>query len=523
MKWYIRTICFIGGADLNILKKCPNDRNKFIAIGIGVLNTALLSMLTMGYAIYSVINEENLSLITILAILIFSIFWGFIIFGIDWGLISTIHKKRKYDLKSGTFLVLTAIFRLLVAAVISFTVSKPIEVLVFKEYLPVARREMQKDYQDKLNADEVGKEDNATQNLLDAENELIQWSKDKDAKYEKDPIVKKLIEEKNSQISNYENLNARYKSLNSKSSQRQTSAQSSINSISRQISDIKNGRELVSDLEQQQINNLRNSMSSYISTRNYERNQINLRNRELGALNSKIKSKQKEIDSRIEEIDEENKKITDQIIEKKNRLNIEKDSISNNANIVYNKNKEVSDVFEHNNLINNIIAIGYLEKWKNDPNANLGEKEIAKKVIFVRWLLMILILIIDIAPIVIKLLIKRGSYEDEKEKIEENNKLKSQADIIAFSKYYPDKAMQIAEYKAKIEELDAIKNANVSLYKIIDKLRIDSFKQIRKITNGFKSKGKTVTGLQDKMETQLKESISKIQSLFKNFIDNINP
>jgi len=36
-----KIICFIGGANLKTLQKCSSDKIKFIAVGIGVLNTAL--------------------------------------------------------------------------------------------------------------------------------------------------------------------------------------------------------------------------------------------------------------------------------------------------------------------------------------------------------------------------------------------------------------------------------------------------------------------------------------------------
>ena len=88
------------------------------------------------------------------------------------------------------------------------------------------------------------------------------------------------------------------------------------------------------------------------------------------------------------------------------------DGVKNNRE----QNKEISGIFCQDNLISNIVAMSYIKKWEQDPDADLGKKEIAKKISFVSLLLTILIMVVDTAPIIIKLLIKRGCYEEEKER-----------------------------------------------------------------------------------------------------------
>ncbi len=530
MNKFVKTVCFIGGADISILKECPKDRNKFIAVGIGVFNTAALSMFTMGYAINAVLNDEDKSILTYLLILFFSIFWGFIIFGIDWGLISTIHKKKKYNLKSGFILVLTTIFRLLVAAIISFTVSRPLEVLVFKDHLPVAKREMQKDYREKLDAREDLKVE-AVQKELDAEeSDLEQWNLEKNETYSTDPILIRLNQEKLDLSNNYDGLSERYNRLNSSSDLKIEKAQSSINSIQYDINLIKGDKpqDSLSIQEQEQISSLRNSMNPFIATRNYERNEKGKRNSELKQLQKDISLKQVDINLRVNHIDSLNNIVSNQKIETINKLKTKKDTTELQAGIETAINKKTSNVLVENNLINNLIAVGYLERWNNDPNAEIGEKEIAKKVIFVRWLLIILILFIDIAPIVIKLLVKRGSYEELKESIEENSKIRFQADAIAFAKYYTIKADKIAKYETKIEELEYIKTVHEKFYSVIENLRLISFSRIDKIIKGFKGHDseriKTILHeVQERMENQFHHTLKKMHSIFKDFIDNIKP
>jgi hypothetical protein len=168
MKGIEKFFAFFVGANIGVLEKCPStERYKFIAVGIGVLNTALLSMFTMWFAMHSVAPNTN-----VLFILPFSIFWGLIIFGIDWGLIITMHRPKKFDWKSGTGFAFTTLFRIVVAVLISLTVSKPLEVVLFKDYLPVAQLEMRKKYKNDLDAPYEEKEKH-TQARLDSVNNQL--------------------------------------------------------------------------------------------------------------------------------------------------------------------------------------------------------------------------------------------------------------------------------------------------------------------------------------------------------------
>ena len=46
-----------SGVDLEILKKCPTDVNKYIGIGGTVLFTGILAFLSASYAIYTVFDS----------------------------------------------------------------------------------------------------------------------------------------------------------------------------------------------------------------------------------------------------------------------------------------------------------------------------------------------------------------------------------------------------------------------------------------------------------------------------------
>jgi len=102
MNKFAKTMCFIGGANLDILEKCPTEKNGFIAVGVGIINVCILSLIVMILNMYTIANMSGPVSIII------SIFYGFIIFVGYWGILSVIRKTTKYSslIKLFTFLTI---------------------------------------------------------------------------------------------------------------------------------------------------------------------------------------------------------------------------------------------------------------------------------------------------------------------------------------------------------------------------------------------------------------------------------
>jgi hypothetical protein len=111
MNKFVEIMCFIGGANLDILKKCPTEKNGFIATGIGILNVVILSMVAMWLIIRSVIRNSVILALTA------SLFYGFVIFVGYWGMLSVIRKTRKYNAFITMFSFLTTIILAFIATV----------------------------------------------------------------------------------------------------------------------------------------------------------------------------------------------------------------------------------------------------------------------------------------------------------------------------------------------------------------------------------------------------------------------
>lgn len=567
--------CILGGAKLSILKECPTEKNNFIAVGIGVLNTSLLSMFTMGYAISAVINGsiDNWGLL-----IGFSVFWGLIIFGIDWGLISTMRKKENYDFKNGSSLVLTTLFRIAVAVVISFTVSRPLEVIVFKDFLPLARREAQLNFQKDLNFDENQKVSNAEGDVTASEQNLETWNqqgrtdlgdndqtlialeKDKtlyDSRYKdfntqkkNDDIISnnsirdaqnssnsiqsqinsKLsvyktnsnnISSNNITISNYRNSNLELQNdiKNIENNRDKNTLQREITSNNNKIRALENSNNIISQNNKSissEIERLRAEQAPFSRTiKNEKRNKQNRENR-LSQIDKQLSNTQDKVKTQNALLDKKAKAIADSLNIVKIKYETINDTISKKAEIVFDKNKKATSVFDKDNLINNLIAVGYLERWDKDEKADLGKKEISKKVKFIRWLLIILILIVDIAPIVIKLFIKRGMYDI----ITENNERKSQ-----FEK----------ESKSKVHEMEYPKlvalqeQANLSKFEIEE--IILSYSQFLKyhtiLQDRTSESNENIFSKMEKAKDDAERNIygeakTKINAIFRKTVDKVN-
>ena len=137
MKTFLsKIVLFCGGANVEFLyANCPNERHKFYPIGLGVIITTLLGFISMMFATHSIFGANTTQ--DEVYLVFFSLFWGFAIFTIDWGLVKTMKKPKIQDAtwEQWFSLVLTLIFRLIVAIILSFSISRPLEVKIYEQRL----------------------------------------------------------------------------------------------------------------------------------------------------------------------------------------------------------------------------------------------------------------------------------------------------------------------------------------------------------------------------------------------------
>jgi hypothetical protein len=148
----------VAGSEISVLKKCPNDYNRHANIGLMIIITSLFAGMTAFVAGSTfakenvIINGKVIEQVNTLGVTIFAFIWAFLIFSLDRSMVNSIKKDPTETEKSiwGYFAP-----RLVLAIILSFFMSIPIEHIVFKEKIAFQMNENNKNNwlkrQDELN------------------------------------------------------------------------------------------------------------------------------------------------------------------------------------------------------------------------------------------------------------------------------------------------------------------------------------------------------------------------------------
>ena len=116
-----RFFAWCSGARLYLLKYCPTDYNKYFGIGIIVFLTGIMASLTGSFALYMIFNSVTIAII-------FGLFWGILIFFLDWFIVSSLKKEEKFGKE-----LLFAFPRLLLAVLLAIIIATPLELKLFEK------------------------------------------------------------------------------------------------------------------------------------------------------------------------------------------------------------------------------------------------------------------------------------------------------------------------------------------------------------------------------------------------------
>lgn len=116
---------FCSGVNLEILQKTPTEHSKYAGMGATVFFTGLFAALSGSYALYFIFNDIP-PLGRVFAAVIFGCIWGAMIFNLDRYIVSSMKKGGGFwkEFKMATP-------RILLAAIIAFVISKPLELQIF--------------------------------------------------------------------------------------------------------------------------------------------------------------------------------------------------------------------------------------------------------------------------------------------------------------------------------------------------------------------------------------------------------
>lgn len=116
-----------SGANTNILQKYPTEFSKYFGAGTAILMTALFAAISSTYAISTIFKDPLTGEVNYTYPLVVGLVWGFFIFFLDRYLVSSIKKNISIWNQ-----VLIASPRLALAILIGLTVARPLELKIFE-------------------------------------------------------------------------------------------------------------------------------------------------------------------------------------------------------------------------------------------------------------------------------------------------------------------------------------------------------------------------------------------------------
>lgn len=179
----MRLLWKCAGGDRYLLERSTySDQIKYMCLGGIVFATGAMAGLAGGYAFYTIFEprgsaiENPIDIQTVILALFFGVIWGLMIFNIDRFIVTSTGKGDGTE--AITIGELKSAFpRIIMGIIIAMTISKPVEIRMFKTEIDIKLREKQLEQQADYQA-KVDKTYNDREKLLDKEFGSI--SKDRD-------------------------------------------------------------------------------------------------------------------------------------------------------------------------------------------------------------------------------------------------------------------------------------------------------------------------------------------------------
>jgi len=160
--WLMKQMWTAAGGDRYLLERATySDQIKYMCLGGIVFATGAMAGIAGGYAYYTIFEprssaiENPVDMGVVMTAVVFGILWGLMIFNIDRFIVTSTGKGDGTE--EITWLEFKgAIPRILMGAIIAITISKPVEIRMFKTEIDIKLREkqieQQRIYIDKVNA-----------------------------------------------------------------------------------------------------------------------------------------------------------------------------------------------------------------------------------------------------------------------------------------------------------------------------------------------------------------------------------
>ena len=384
MKRINRFFWWCAGANIEILQKCPTDHAKYFGVGGTIVFTALMASFAGGYAFFTAFKS-------VIPSLFFGAFWGLLIFNLDRYIVSTIGKgDGTQKITKEEWKIATP--RLLMAILLGFVISTPLELKIFETEIQTVVERLKIDKAEDLKSRDVSfntEYDELNNRLTKVESDIRDLTNNK----------KQLTE----------NAGAYYEERKNELKIDSKQKESELNSIQSKV----NG------LHSNYIKAINDSLSS--TTINYRKS---LRDIQIGVRNN-LRNEKQAIDNQIVELTEN----------KGEAIINEQQKIDKQISLLINEKETLLDKIQQMGITRTAKRTSYDNKVENYDGfaAHLEALSILtteKSAIFwAKWLITLLFIFIEIAPVLFKLMAESGPYDDMMDRIKHESSVSEKQKI----------------------------------------------------------------------------------------------
>lgn len=142
--WFKKFTWWCAGADRDLLTMCPSDHSKYVGVGTVILFTALMAWFSSFIAMRLVfgVASEGIWNLGSLGAAIFALFWGSMIFFLDRFITNTMYSDGKVTISKQEFF--NGLPRITIAIFLGIVISAPLELIIFdKEIKSELRDELE--------------------------------------------------------------------------------------------------------------------------------------------------------------------------------------------------------------------------------------------------------------------------------------------------------------------------------------------------------------------------------------------
>lgn len=427
VKMVHRLLWWCAGANIKVLDECPTEHAKYYGIGGTIVFTALMASFAGGYAFFTAFHNIPLSIF-------FGLFWGALIFNLDRYIVSST------GIGDGTSKItkdewISASPRLVLALIIGFVISTPLELKIFEREINVEMQKMINEERTNIKGgltdlrfEIQGRKDRIAELDKELENiennvrggDVILESGNNDLAEVRREIAQ-LRSQQNRAMSNYvdtRNSAQRYESLVDRginieeNRRRQRSEEARMRSYERQVSDY---RDRLRSQEARERDIIRSNDARETVLRENLQNTEEMVMNEKNRINAEIQELERRLASKNTEADE----VSTQFNGLMARL-IALERLSSRFDTTYSEASSVNkmQVPNQNSRSDTSTNISESPSVGNTALAAPSGRQVVKiresktPVFYAKWMIALLIICIEIAPILFKMMTEAGTYDD---------------------------------------------------------------------------------------------------------------